>query len=96
MLLPKDDPPGLCQRAVQVAPDAPRFLPFSIGPRDCVGQQLALVEVKVALAMLLGSIKFELTPDMGGVAGVEASAIQTITFKPEHGLFMYARHRRLL
>jgi fatty acid synthase len=96
LLLSTHVPHCLCLGVLQAAPDAPRFLPFSIGPRNCVGQLLALVEIKVALAMLLGSIKFELTPDMGGVAGVEADAIQTITFKPEHGLSMYARHRRLL
>jgi hypothetical protein len=30
------------------------FLPFSQGPRDCVGQSLAMLELRVALATLLG------------------------------------------
>lgn len=45
------------------------FLPFSEGPRNCVGQSLALVEIRAALALLLGHFAFELTPDMGGLQG---------------------------
>lgn len=34
------------------------FLPFSEGSRNCVGQALALVELKAVLAMLLGNFSF--------------------------------------
>lgn len=73
--------------------DSRGFLPFSIGSRNCVGQALALVELKAVLALLLGSFTFTLHPSMGGFAGVDASARQTVTLRPEHGLLMTLRPR---
>lgn len=40
-----------------------RFIPFSGGPRKCVGDQFALLEAIVALAIFLQKINFELVPD---------------------------------
>jgi len=46
------------------------FMPFSEGPRNCVGQSLAKMEVMVLLAKLLGSFWVELAPEMGGREGI--------------------------
>ncbi|KAJ4705064.1 Cytochrome P450 [Melia azedarach] len=40
-----------------------RFIPFSGGPRKCVGDQFALLEAIVALTMFLQKMNFELVPD---------------------------------
>lgn len=40
-----------------------RYIPFSGGPRKCVGDQFALLEAIVALAVLLQHVSFELIPD---------------------------------
>ena len=39
---------------------AKRFIPFSDGPRDCVGRNLATMNIAAALALLLAHFKFRL------------------------------------
>lgn len=46
------------------------FMPFSEGPRNCVGQSLAKMEVMTLLAKLLSNFRLELAPEMGGRPGV--------------------------
>ncbi|KAH0462861.1 hypothetical protein IEQ34_010436 [Dendrobium chrysotoxum] len=40
-----------------------RFIPFSGGPRKCVGDQFALLEAIIALTIFLQNLNFELVPD---------------------------------
>jgi hypothetical protein len=46
------------------------FMPFSEGPRNCVGQSLAKMEVTCLLAKLLAAFEIELAPEMGGRDGI--------------------------
>ena len=52
-------------------PDAARvkrFVPFSEGRRDCVGQHLARMNYTSTLARLLGNFHFELAPEVPHVS----------------------------
>uniref|UniRef100_A0A7S0WZP2 Cytochrome P450 n=1 Tax=Chlamydomonas leiostraca TaxID=1034604 RepID=A0A7S0WZP2_9CHLO len=58
------------------------FMPFSLGPRDCVGQALAVMEARVAVATLVGHARFSLAPESRSYDDVASAARQYITLKP--------------
>lgn len=41
-----------------------RFIPFSVGARDCVGQTLARLNLTTTLAQLYGSFTFKLAEEV--------------------------------
>lgn len=45
---------------------AKRFLPFSLGARDCVGQSLARMNFTATVAMLLSAFSFRLADEVSG------------------------------
>jgi len=39
---------------------------FSAGPRNCVGQNLTMVSIRLVVATLMSRFTFELAPEAGG------------------------------
>ncbi|XP_057548764.1 carotene epsilon-monooxygenase, chloroplastic isoform X2 [Amaranthus tricolor] len=65
-----------------------RFVPFSGGPRKCVGDQFALLEAIVALTILLQNINFELIPDQ------DITMTTGATIHTTNGLYMRVTERK--
>lgn len=63
------------------------YLPFGAGPRTCIGQQFAMIEAVLSLAMLIGAFRFE-------YAGSDPpTPMQQITLRPQGGMPMEVRAR---
>jgi cytochrome P450 len=58
------------------------YLPFSLGPRKCIGESFAMIEAKLVLASLLRRTRFEVVP------GRRVEPEPTITLRPKGGLWM--------
>ncbi|CAJ1932457.1 unnamed protein product [Sphenostylis stenocarpa] len=55
------------------------FFPFGLGPRTCVGQNLAIIEAKIALSLVIRNYSFVLSPNY-----VHAPVF-FITLQPQYG-----------
>jgi cytochrome P450 len=65
------------------------FMPFGVGPRICPGRYLALLEMKMEIAMLSGNFDIE---DVAAPDGREAREQLAFTMQPV-GLRMRLRER---
>ncbi|KAF6144642.1 hypothetical protein GIB67_006134 [Kingdonia uniflora] len=59
--------------------DSALYFPYGLGPRKCVGQNLSLIEAKMALVMILQQFWFELA------SSYVHAPCTVITLKPQYG-----------
>ncbi|BDA43361.1 Cytochrome P450 4e2 [Coccomyxa sp. Obi] len=78
---------------VEGDPLARAFLPYSAGPRSCIGQPLAQMEVPTILATVLGRFEVELADQMGGYEGMLARQINAFTLSLKGGCHLKFRAR---
>jgi len=84
------DPARWLEPAAKSATSAKRVaMPFGAGPRLCPGRYLAMLEMKMAMAMLLGSFELE---SVGTADGTEPRELMAFTMQPV-GLQMKLRLR---
>ncbi|KAJ3092524.1 hypothetical protein HK102_006301 [Quaeritorhiza haematococci] len=69
-------------RKAELKPGA--FLPFGDGPMNCIGQKMALIEMKAILAIILRHHRFSLVP------GQDFTGVMSITLGLKNGLFVNA------
>ncbi len=70
------------------SPPGCRYVPFSGGPRKCVGDQFALMEAVIAMAVLLKRFDFALVPNQ------TISMTTGATIHTTNGLYMTVKERQ--
>jgi cytochrome P450 len=70
------------ERWLSIHPSAYEFMPFSAGPRYCIGTSLAMMQLKIALTILFKRFRFALKP------GTRVYCAGFNSIRPKHGLPM--------
>ena len=77
-----DNPDSFDPDRFLTAPPRFAYLPFSDGPRVCIGANFALQEVVIILATLLARFKYTLIP------GLTPKPVMILTLRPEGGVWL--------
>ncbi|KAH9496506.1 hypothetical protein Btru_043205 [Bulinus truncatus] len=64
-----------------------QFVPFSAGPRNCIGQNFAMNEMKTTISRVIRKFKLTLDPER------KTRRCASITMKAEDGVYLYATPR---
>ena len=59
---------------------------FSLGPRNCVGQPLALMKIKTTLAVMMARFRFALPDGVEREKFIQEEEVWWITLQLKHGL----------
>jgi cytochrome P450 len=70
------------ERWLSIHPSAYEFMPFSAGPRYCIGTSLAMMQLKIALTILFKHYCFTLKP------GTKVDCVGFNSIRPKHRLPM--------
>lgn len=68
--------------------DSFAFVPFSGGPRNCIGQQFAMMEMKIVIARIIHRYQVELVP------GHEYKRKMSVVIKAENGILLKVLPRK--
>ncbi|CAG9805217.1 unnamed protein product [Chironomus riparius] len=65
------------------------YTPFSAGPRNCVGQKFAMLEMKTTVSKVLRHFELSVMP------GFEPVAISELILRPENGIWLQLKERKV-
>lgn len=87
------DPENGLPKPLRLNPAA--YLPFSAGPRDCLGRRFGMMELGTMLAVLCSGFEFEFDEGLnpGGLRGLEEREVSKFTLSLDGGLWLKAKPR---
>ncbi|KAI5072743.1 hypothetical protein GOP47_0012849 [Adiantum capillus-veneris] len=75
-------PERFAEGVSQACKNPSAFMPFGSGPRICIGQQFALMEAKVTVALILQHFSFRLSPSY------RHAPVGPFSLSPKHGVHL--------